>query len=102
LIAAGRGSLSCSWRALAGREITPDAGNAPRPNASAAEIDDLSVLLDSRNLAALDKFALLSPSLCELLGPVRFDRLSGAVEKMDFPLAARLLGASRWVTAASS
>jgi HPt (histidine-containing phosphotransfer) domain-containing protein len=55
------------------------------------DIDELGVLLDSQNLAAIDKFASLSPSLSELIGAVRFDRLRDAIDDLDFQLGAELL-----------
>jgi PAS domain S-box-containing protein len=64
---------------------------APRTDVGTADIEELYALLDSRNLAALDKFNLLSPSLSELLGAVRFDRLRDAIDNLDFPLGAQLM-----------
>jgi HPt (histidine-containing phosphotransfer) domain-containing protein len=64
---------------------------ANRPNIGPADIDDLCTLLESQNLAAVDKFGLLSPSLSELVGTVRFERLRDAVDNLDFQLGADLL-----------
>jgi PAS domain S-box-containing protein len=55
------------------------------------DIEELSLLLESQNLAAIDKFTLLSESLGEVIGVVCFDRLRDAVDNMDFRLGAQLL-----------
>jgi CheY-like chemotaxis protein/HPt (histidine-containing phosphotransfer) domain-containing protein len=57
----------------------------------AKDIDELCALLECQNLAAVDKFGLLSPSLSELVGTVRFERLRDAVDNLDFQLGADLL-----------
>src|ERR1700722_3229098 len=56
-----------------------------------ADLDELCSLLESQNLAALDKFALLSPGLAQLLDAAQFERLRGAVENLDFQIGAELL-----------
>jgi signal transduction histidine kinase/CheY-like chemotaxis protein len=56
-----------------------------------ADIDELRLMLERQNLAAIDKFALLSSSLAELVGEVRFDRLREAIDNLDFQLGADLL-----------
>ena len=61
------------------------------PNIGATDIDELCALLESQNLAAIDKFSLFSPSLSELVGTVRFDRLRDAIDNLDFQLGAELL-----------
>jgi len=58
---------------------------------NSAAIDELCVLLDHQNLAAVDQFALLSPSLPGLIGAVRFNRLREAVDNLDFQVGADLL-----------
>ena len=68
-----------------------NAKGVPCPTIRTDGLDELYALLDSRNLAASDKFGLLSPSLNELLGAVRFDRLCYAMDNLDFPLGAQLL-----------
>jgi PAS domain S-box-containing protein len=55
------------------------------------DIEALCALLECQNLAAMDKFALLSPSLSELVGAVRFERLREAIDNLDFQLGAELL-----------
>ena len=55
------------------------------------DIDELCALLESQNLAALDKFGLLSASLSGRVGTVRFERLRDAVDNLDFQLGADLL-----------
>jgi CheY-like chemotaxis protein/HPt (histidine-containing phosphotransfer) domain-containing protein len=92
-----------TWLAgQAERDVVVDVRTAPRTIASSADIDDLQALLDGQNLAALDKFILLSPSLRTLMGADSFGRLTAAVDKLDFPRAAQLLCESRGATAASS
>src|SRR6202030_4273360 len=61
------------------------------PNVGNADINELCALLECQNLAAIDKFCLLSPSLSELVGAVRFDRLRDAIDNLDFQLGADLL-----------
>jgi PAS domain S-box-containing protein len=56
-----------------------------------ADIDELCALLECQNLAAIDNFSLLSPSLSELVGAVRFDRIRDAIDNLDFQLGAELL-----------
>jgi len=73
------------------RDAPADAGAAPLSTIGAADIDELYALLNTRNLAALDQFSRLVPSLNELLGAVRFGRLRDAMDNLDFPLSARLL-----------
>jgi len=61
------------------------------PSVETTDIDELRVLLASQNLAAIDRFNLLSRSLSELLGAARFERLGKAVENLDFALGAEVL-----------
>ena len=74
-------------------EQTEDTAAKPSesPEICSVDIDELGVLLDSQNLAAIDKFASLSSSLSELIGAVRFDRLRDAIDDLDFQLGAELL-----------
>jgi HPt (histidine-containing phosphotransfer) domain-containing protein len=55
------------------------------------EVAELCALLESQNLAAIDKFALLSGSLREVLSSVRFDRLREAIDELEFQRASELL-----------
>jgi PAS domain S-box-containing protein len=64
---------------------------ANRPKIGNPDIEALCRLLECQNLAAMDKFALLSPSLSELVGAVRFERLREAIDNLDFQLGAQLL-----------
>jgi hypothetical protein len=57
----------------------------------AADAEELRALLESQNLAAIDKFGVLAPSLSEMVGAVRFDRLRDAIDNLDFQLGAELL-----------
>jgi CheY-like chemotaxis protein/HPt (histidine-containing phosphotransfer) domain-containing protein len=70
-------------------DIHTEAAN--RLNIGAGDIDELCALLASQNLAAIDRFGLLSAPLSELVGAVRFDRLRNAIENLDFQLGAELL-----------
>ena len=56
-----------------------------------ADIDELRVLLETQNLAAIDKFTVLAASLSEIMGVVRCDRVRDAIDNMDFQLGAELL-----------
>jgi len=67
------------------------ANAASHPSIAPADFDELCALLESQNLAAVDKFHLLSPALTGLLDVVRFERLHDAVENLDFQLGAELL-----------
>jgi HPt (histidine-containing phosphotransfer) domain-containing protein len=69
---------------------------------SVVDLDELYALLDHRNLAALDKFNLISASLSELLGVALFDSLRDAVENLDFQLGAQLLRECGRLTAQES
>jgi hypothetical protein len=64
---------------------------ANRPKIGNPDLEALCRLLECQNLAAMDKFALLSPSLSELVGAVRFERLREAIDNLDFQLGAQLL-----------
>jgi PAS domain S-box-containing protein len=68
-----------------------DAEGVSRPNIGNADIEELCALLECQNLAAIHKFGLISPSLGDLVGPVRFDRLRDAIDNLNFQLGAELL-----------
>jgi PAS domain S-box-containing protein len=68
-----------------------DAEGVPRPNIGNADIEELCALLECQNLAAIDKFGLISPSLGDLVGAIRLDRLRDAIDNLDFQLGAELL-----------
>jgi HPt (histidine-containing phosphotransfer) domain-containing protein len=53
--------------------------------------DDPKINHESQNLAALDKFAALSPVLIECMDAARYDRLSDALSNLDFRLGTELL-----------
>jgi CheY-like chemotaxis protein len=63
----------------------------PAPPIEPADIDELCALLEAQNLAAVDKFEELSPSLRDMLDISSFDGLHDAVENLDFHLGAELL-----------
>jgi PAS domain S-box-containing protein len=73
------------------QQTDSNAGMASRPTIGRADIDELCALLECQNLAAIDKFGLLSASLSELVGAVRFVRLRDAIDNLDFQLGAELL-----------
>jgi PAS domain S-box-containing protein len=58
---------------------------------SADELVDLGTLLETQNLAAVEKFGSLAPALEEMLETECFERLRDAVENLDFQLGADLL-----------
>jgi PAS domain S-box-containing protein len=64
---------------------------AAPPAVGAGDIDELRALLASQNIAALDRFELLSASLSALLGASRFAPLRDAIHELDFQVAAELL-----------
>jgi HPt (histidine-containing phosphotransfer) domain-containing protein len=68
-----------------------DSKPANRVAVGAGDIDELCSLLERQDLAALDRFELLSASLNDLVGAVRFDRLRDAISNLDFQLGAQLL-----------
>ena len=49
------------------------------------------MLLENQDLAALNKFKLISSSLGEMLGGLRFNRLCDAIDSLDFRQGAQLL-----------
>jgi PAS domain S-box-containing protein len=62
-----------------------------RRNVGPGDIDELRALLESQNLAAIDRFNLLSSSLSNLMGAVLFQRLRDAIDNLEFRLGAELL-----------
>ena len=58
-------------------------------------IRDRCTLLDARDLSAIDKFSGLSQSLRSNLHSARFDRLSEAIDNLDFTQAAEILREAR-------
>ena len=69
-------------------------------SAGSTDIEELCVLLESQDIAALDRFEVLSSSLSTLLGAPRFDRLHEAIDNLDFQLGAQLLREPRLPIAA--
>ena len=74
---------------------------APDAHFETADIHELHALLHSQNLAAIDKFSALSPSLSEALGAERFQQLSTAVDNLEFTRGADLLRETLVVALAS-
>jgi PAS domain S-box-containing protein len=56
-----------------------------------ADLDELRALLDTHDLSAMDKFAEMTPSLRRQFDQSGFERLSQAVDDLEFGLAAQLL-----------
>jgi PAS domain S-box-containing protein len=77
------------WETRAGTEAVP------HRYADTAQLNELCALFESQDLSALDKFKILSPSLSEVLGTLRFDHLRDAVENLDFQQGAQLLREAR-------
>jgi PAS domain S-box-containing protein len=73
----------------------PDAtwpgGTGDPPDIGAGEIAELHALLESQNLAAVEKFGVLAAGLSARLDEARFGRLRRAIDDLDFPQGARLL-----------
>jgi PAS domain S-box-containing protein len=72
-------------------ESNPPVAGELVTSVAASDIEELRVLLETQNLAAVEKFASLSASLGGHLGTVRFARLQDAIEGLDFKLGAELL-----------
>ncbi|HXN08413.1 MAG TPA: response regulator, partial [Candidatus Acidoferrales bacterium] len=81
------------------RQPEPNADIGPKVtnlrNIGPGDIDEFCALLESQNLAAIDRFSLLSSSLSNLMGAVRFERLRDAMDNLDFQLGAELLHQAR-------
>jgi len=60
-------------------------------NINSADVAELCELLDTQNLAALDRFCSMSPPLRAAVGALRFERIHEAIDKLNFQLAAELL-----------
>jgi hypothetical protein len=74
-----------------GQDAGADADAVKRPKIGNVDIEELCALLECQNLAAIDRFGSLSPSLSEMVGAVRFDRLRDAIDNLNFQLGAELL-----------
>ena len=81
--------------------VTGAPRGAPDAHLETADIHELHALLHSQNLAAIDKFSALSPSLSEALGAERFQQLSTAVDNLEFTRGADLLRETLVVALAS-
>jgi CheY-like chemotaxis protein len=73
----------------AATSVTAD--HAGPVSVSPDELVDLGTLLETQNLAAVEKFGSLAPALEEMLDAGCFERLRDAVENLDFQLGADLL-----------
>jgi CheY-like chemotaxis protein len=69
----------------------PGASSAVPPLVDNAQISELYSLLESQNIAAIETFAMLLPTLRGVVGAVRLQRLSDAIDNLDFQLGAQLL-----------
>ena len=76
------------------RATAPSIGIPAGSSIDVTDIDELCALLESQNLAALDKFGVLANSLSEVLSPARFESVRDAIENLDFQLGTELLRAS--------
>jgi PAS domain S-box-containing protein len=98
-LAAALTTLSEEARSYSKQQVEWEASTATEapvhPDAGTTELDELCALLESQNLAALDKFNLISASLGEIVGALRFDRLRNAIENLDFHQGAQLLKEAR-------
>ena len=77
--------------------------SAGRGTADFGDIDELCALLETQNLAAVDKFEAMAPALRQMLDTARFAGLHEAVDNLDFQPGAELLREAfreRYVTAA--
>jgi HPt (histidine-containing phosphotransfer) domain-containing protein len=74
-----------------GRTVETGATRNGHPNIDNADLEELYTLVESQNLAALEKFTALSPMLIEVLDAARYDRLSDALGNLDFRVGAELL-----------
>ncbi len=79
------------WLAKQAERENLSGDKAAARHIASADIAELQALLDSRNLAALDKFSSLSPALGELLGPALHEQLRDALDNLDFVQGAQLL-----------
>jgi PAS domain S-box-containing protein len=77
--------------------ITSEAPEGKVPNIETSEIDGLRALLESQNLAAVDRFCALSEALRLNLHATRFEQLREAIDGLDFPRAAQLLRDARFI-----
>jgi signal transduction histidine kinase/DNA-binding response OmpR family regulator/HPt (histidine-containing phosphotransfer) domain-containing protein len=85
---------TATWLDAAPREIEsrePAGAAAAAATVTRADLEELRVLLESQNLAAVDKFEAMSPSLRCALDGTRFSGLREAVENLEFQLGADLL-----------
>jgi PAS domain S-box-containing protein len=85
-------SLALTWAAgeAAAPQVPPK-----RLHLSDSDFDDLCALLDSQNLAAVDKFDSISLPLRETLESERFERLKAAIDSLEFQRGADLLRGAR-------
>jgi len=74
-----------------GRTVETGTTRGDHPNIDNADLEELCTLVESQNLAALDKFTALTPLLIEVLDAARYDRLSDALGNLDFRLGTELL-----------
>ena len=63
-----------------GRTVKTGATSNDHPNIGNADLEELCTLVESQNLAALDKFSVLSPLLIDVLDAAHYERLSDAPE----------------------
>jgi len=71
--------------------MRPSPALHPLTNPDAVDLQELLALLESQNLAAVDKATEYAPALAGLLGVATSERLREAIENLDFDRAAALL-----------
>jgi CheY-like chemotaxis protein/HPt (histidine-containing phosphotransfer) domain-containing protein len=74
-----------------GRTVKRGTTRHDHPTIGHADLQEFYTLIESQNLAALDKFTALSPFLMEFLDAAHYDRLSDALGNLDFRLGGELL-----------
>lgn len=84
------------WTEAEAQQVAVDDGRLPDPGEiKSSDIDELRALLESQNLAAIDKFGVLSQRLSALMDAARFESLRDAVNCLEFQLGADLLRETR-------
>jgi HPt (histidine-containing phosphotransfer) domain-containing protein len=91
-LASLRSDTRAFLEAIAAEESPPPVLNAQDCGSG---LDELCSLLETHNLAALDKFSTLAPSLAALFGAVTLGPVREAIQTLEFPGALQLLRAAQ-------